>query len=237
MFLQTNKTNNLFLLHACCVQARSKSPAVHNPDTHPEPFYTSYPLSVVTYEPTANFDYTIIENESGPESDYKNVWDPWDEYEQKIEQPHNSSQFIAEPITNIVSGLSESHNTNAHSVVDVTPNIPDLPQPSQITIPAYDTPNEIQTEIFEIKPRTPSPPPQPKPKPHVEIIHIPVHNQYSHTNYPPVDIPTITHHIPSNHQNHAQPHEFEPPCTVANESTLHPNDTGSHDHDGDVSTY
>lgn len=244
--------NNLFLLHACCVQARSKSPAVHNPQPYPQPFYTSIPPTVVTYdEPKAHFDYTITVNESGPSSDYKNVWDPWDEYEQNTEQiEHSSSQLVAEPIT--ITGLPESHNTNAHSVVDVTtfeqPNltspIPDLTPPTptppsiQFTIPTYHPPSEPQTnnsyvEVVETKPTTPPPPLSPQPP--MEIIYF--QNQYSFTNNSPVEVPvTFPEHVPSNHQNHAQPHEFEPPCTVANESTLHPNGTGSHDHEEDVST-
>lgn len=246
--------NNLFLLHACCVQARSKSPAVHNPHSYPQPFYTSFPSAIVTYEQNANFDYTITVNESGPSNDYKNVWDPWDEYEQNTEQiEHNSSQLVAEPIT--ISGLPESHNTNAHSVVaDVATfeqpnmtNIPNLspppppPPPIQYTIPTYHPPSEPQTkttyvDVVETKSTTPPPLPLP-PQPPLEIIYFPVENQYSFINNHPIEVPVKPpKHVPSNHQNHAQPHEFEPPCTVANESTLHPNDTGSHDHKEDVST-
>lgn len=41
---------------------------------------------------------------------------------------------------------------------------------------------------------------------------------------------------PSNVQNLALPHEFEPTCTVASESTLHDNQSGSHNSNDDVST-
>lgn len=41
---------------------------------------------------------------------------------------------------------------------------------------------------------------------------------------------------PSNIQNPALPHEFEPTCTVASESTLHDSQSGSHNSNDDVST-
>lgn len=245
--------SNSFLLHACCVQARSKSPAVHNPQPYPRPLYSSFPPSV-THEPKANTDITLTQNESGPESDYKNVWDPWDEYEQKtdtdlssteqVDQPGNSSQLIAESITNTASGSFESHNTNAHSVVDVTtferpkvqPIIPDLPPPpppAASTCYHHHTPtNSSSTEASA----------ESKHAQKLDTTYIPVENQYSHIEHSPVAAPVV-HHVPPpaiHHVSipaiHAQPREFEPPCTVANESTLHPIDTRTHDSDGDVST-
>lgn len=252
-------------MHACCVQARSKSPAVHNPQPYPQPFFTSF-TPTVSYETNTNVDYRITENESGPESDYRNVWDPWDEYEQKTVLPSTeliTPQLIPESITNINSGLRESHNTNAHSVLP-----PPFPQSNRPAISTFHHQIDLQTnnsiEIVETPPTLsqpeplsqttlpplsqslpqPQPPPQiPPPTPQLEIVYIPVESQYSHTNNnnpPAVNPPRIptppVAHVPSNHQFYAQPHEFEPPCTVANESILHPNDNGSHDNDGDVST-
>lgn len=235
----------MFLLHACCVQARSKSPAVHNPQSYP---YTSFSPSV-SHEPKAYIDYTVIENESGAESDYQNVWDPWDEYETKTDIPstefvEHSTELVVESITNIVSGLHESHNTNAHSVL---PQPPTPPPPNPPTIPTFHPPNKSHinnsSEIIKIKS---APPPIPipyipTPSQHPDVVCIPVENQYFHTNNPSFDIslriptPPIEN-VLSSHIIQAQPHEFEPPCTVANESILHPNDSGSHDNDGDVST-
>lgn len=230
-------------MHACCVQARSKSPAVHY---YPQPSnpYTSFP-------PSQSIDYAITANECGPESDYQNVWDPWDDYGQKTDPSttellEHSSQLITESITNIASGLHESHNTNAHCV---------LPPPPPPPLPCYQPtfhhpPNEQNTNncnaAIEIQ-YTPALRPQ-------SPVYV-VENQNSHTNNNPTQIhfppriPTPTEHFPpriptppieniqTTQQFYARLHEFEQPCTVTNESTLHPNDSGSHDNnDGDVST-
>lgn len=225
---------------------------MHNPQPYPQPFYTSF-IPLVTN--------TIAENENDPESDYKNVWDPWDEYEQKIvltssEFVDNSAQLIVESksITNIDSGSHESQNTNAHSVLQ--------PFPTQNITPIIFPSNQSQTtnnnyiEIVETKsflplPETPQSPSGPKlppsplpptpPPPQLKTVYVPTENQYSHISNPsndfPPRIPTPPpEQSPSNYKPYAQPHEFEPPCTVANESILHPNDNGLHDSDIDVST-
>lgn len=259
----------MFLLHACCVQARSKSSAVHNPQPYPQPFYTSFtpsPSPSVTYEQNTCVDYRITtENESGPESDYRNVWDPWEEYEQKTDLlsadfVEHSTQLIVESITNIDSGLHESHNTNAHSVLPPTttttliptitapPPLSPPPPPSvQVSISTFHPLPSVESNTNFIEstpqrppqPRSPPPPPLPPPRsPSPPHIPLPVENQCSYANNnSTTDFPPRIQTPPLTHQTYAQPHEFEPlPCTVANESILHPNDNGLHNNDRDVST-
>lgn len=236
---------------------------MHNPQPYPQPFYTSFtPSPSVTYEQNTYVDYriTTTENESGPESDYRNVWDPWEEYEQNTDLPsadhvEHSTQLIVESITNIDSGLHESHNTNAHSVLPPTTTTTILfptitPPPIQLSIPTFHHPSpsvESNTNFVEMN-SAPERPPQPQPRsPPPPLLppprspspqYIPVENQCSYANNnSAIDIPPRIQTPPHTHQIYAQPHEFEPlPCTVANESILHPNDNGSHNNDGDVST-
>lgn len=226
------------------VQARSKSPAVHISPSYPVHHpYREHPSQ--HYDSYYSNQVTLLEEEniSSAQDSYKNAWDPWDEYETKAEDlsehavasPSQNNDYSNTQINiNDTSRPFESHNTNAHCVD--TQNLPST--------------TECQTESYSRQSKTDN---QFNPSSTNQDTHdsIDVHqmtfqpscdypsesNQIFHTNSPtPLDSPEVDN-TPCNIQNLALPHEFEPPCIVASESTIHLNDTEANSNNEDVSTY
>lgn len=225
------------------VQARSKSPAVHifpsYPVHHP---YSDYPSQ--HYDSNYSNQVTLLTEEHIPsaQDSYKNAWDPWDQYETKAEDL--SAHAVASPSQNNdycntqsnvdnISKPFESHNTNAHCV--------DTQNLSSTTEYRNESPSRQSNTDNQFNPFHTN---------HTTHDSISVHQtafqsscDYSlkvdknfHTNSPtPLDSPEV-YNTPCNIQNLALPHEFEPPCIVASESTIHLNDTEANSSNEDVST-
>lgn len=259
----------------CYVQAPSKSPAVvHMPP--PPSLPPPYPPAPFPQDP----------NEHYPASDYKSVWDPWDDYEKSLERashvdhPCNGSHvsqlpetIVAVPETAVVEAY-ESQNTNAHRSVDITHcNIPE-----HIPTTHWETVHRNEPDLIQSVPATHAYVPSTH---HIQHIHqhipathhtehipvthytehIPVthHTEHIPVIHHPESIPHNLEPIPANHHHEPSPvrqsnqipvvhesvppvriptppFEFEPHCTVANESTLHPNGSGRASPDESVSS-
>lgn len=186
---------------------------MHIPSFHPT-YRSTFAPSPVHYD----FDETpLVENEHDSKLDYRNVWDPWDEYENIVDNPpehvepllpppHNSDHSRTESITENISGPFESHNTNAHYV-----EIPHFPSQDSYFTPSKSPPHYVQPEIHShapvphyVQPEIHSPVPVPyyvQPEIH---SHIPVPH-YVH--------PEIHSHAPVPHHVQSEVHSRSPPYT------------------------
>lgn len=225
------------------IQARSKSPAVH--------IFPSYPVHHPYHEHFSQHDSHVFNKETllaeenllSEQDRYRIDWDPWDEYEAKTENPcehavasssQNNDNYNSEIIldTSTTNKPFESHNTNAHCVD--TQNFTSTECQTNSNCGQSEINNEMYPSHTNNFAHDNTDVHQKSLEPNCD--HSSEQNQFFHTNSSTVPDNPEVHNTPYI-QNPALPLEFEAPCIVTSESTIHINDTEGNDSDADVSMW
>lgn len=213
------------------VQTRSSAAhfASFHSETQPLPFQRNLPLHSNTNQPLFTHDISHDDNKF----DYKNVWDPWDDYEKSggdTYSSHDSDKHVEHSQTYEQNPSSELVVRNEESV-EITHSSNISTSNSNIEIPFESHPhnNQNKTNFENIG--------QPRNvwidegnKSHESEYF--AHSQPVQESFNLESQTTVVHNPPECNQL-AWPHECEPVSCVTNENALH--DKSNEVHDGDVS--